>query len=148
MKIKLVNATGFYYEHDQGQRLSIQFGPLTCAKSSHSFRLLEVEKVEIALLDAEDNFIYQPWGYVPAEVIPTVMLLFRYNDFASIDKMLTSHSIGQGEQKAIGVPPPSNYAIFGSDAFESWDHSDDADALASAGWGTDEDYGDRGCGDD
>ena len=25
--------------------------------------------------------------------------------------------------------------------YESWDMSDDADALASAGWGTDEDYG-------
>ena len=132
MKIKLYNATGFIYENSIGQTLSIQFGPMTYAKSTHGLRFLEAEKVEIGLLDAEYDFIYQPWGYVPAELIPTVMLLFRYNDFASIDKMLKGYSIGQGKQEA----------------HESWDHSDDADALASAGWGTDEDYGDHGCGDD
>jgi len=134
MKIKMYDTTGFIYENSIGQRLSIQFGPCTASqsKSDNYTGFNEAEEVEIALLDADGNFIYRPWGYIPADIVPTAMLLFRHNDFANIEKMLKAHSIGQDEQEA----------------YESWDHSDDADALASAGWGTDEDYGDHGCGDD
>jgi len=136
MKIKMHSTHGFIYENSIGQELSIQFGGQHAADSrvddSQGLRFIEAEKVEIALLDADGNFIYPPWSYVPADLIPTAMLLFRYNDFASIEKMLKAHSIGLTAQVA----------------YESWDHSDDADALASAGWGTDEDYGDHGCGDD
>jgi len=133
MKITMNDQTGFQYVNGDGDKLSIQFGLNTVSDGwCSSCGIWEASEVEVALLNSEFEVIYGPWERVSVTLLPTIMLLFRSHDHQGLAKLLHPHSLSAVETEAP----------------ESWDHSDDADALASAGWGTNEDYGDHGCGDD
>jgi hypothetical protein len=93
------------------------------------FDEMTLEKLQSELWDFyKDVHGVRPRHWTESEWASREFLIAQYNDLiAIVDAMTPEQKIAEG---------------WGSDgSFDFPDHQDDGYALASAGWGTDEDYG-------